>query len=83
LFSTRKIFSTQVLWQNAGETEGLRAILPNQMDQYPKADGASRHEREYFTVTSYGIETMLGKRSLHFLLHCERKEWYSTFSLGI
>jgi len=82
LFSTRKIFSIQMLWQNAGETEGLRAILPNQMDQHPKADGVSRHEREYFIVTSWGIEKTLGKR-WHILLHCERKEWYSTVSLGI
>ena len=83
LFSKRKMFSIQVLWQNVGETEGLCAILPNQTDWHPKADGASRHEREYFIVTSWGIEALLGKRCVHILLHCERKEWYTTFSLGI
>jgi hypothetical protein len=49
----------------------------------PNSDGASRHEREYFFVTSRGIETLLGKENVHILLHCERKEWYSMFSLGI
>ena len=34
-------------------------------------------------VTSWGIETLLGKRSVHILLHYERKEWYSLFILGI
>jgi len=33
LFSKRKIFNIQVIWQNAGEAkQGLCAILPNQMD---------------------------------------------------
>jgi hypothetical protein len=46
LFSKRIIFNIQVLWQNVGETEGLCAILPNQKDWNPKADGASWNERE-------------------------------------
>jgi len=43
---------------------------------------ASRNEREENDISRLGFETILGKRSVHNLLHYERKKLHSVFLPG-
>jgi len=78
---SQTLSSLGYIWQNARQKDHVPHHLARKSID-PKTNVASLNEREENVINVWGLETLLGKRGVHIMLHYERKKSHSMFPAG-